>query len=192
MVDFDKLIGELKTIENKCCYYDREQTNFFSENNIRKRSESLINELLKLEHDEKIPYTVFDIVCNGYNNFSAMSIVLDNQLYLRLQECGRYKYIFPVETPNSLHYHSLNVRIESDEHEVFIKYNETLNDYVIIVMDVDNHLVLNNSYLYDFKNYTNILSNNRDKLFSDNEFIRIKKEADVKKLLLEMFLRGTA
>lgn len=154
--------------------------NFPNDNFLKLKSwktNALINELLKLGQNEKIPYNIFSKISGGEGDITFYELAIGNRLYLILNyEAG---YIFEVEAPDNYRYKN-GIKLDYDKYDIFIYDAECgLNSYFFIVIDRNNHIIKT-------AGDANYYNNNIENVFTDEEFTTIKKMIETNKLLLEM------
>ena len=140
-------------------------------------TKALVNELLKLGQNEKIPYNIFSKISGGDCDIAFHELAIYNRLYFTLSY--KVEYIFEVETPDNYRYKN-GIKLDYDKYDIFIYDAECgLSGYSFIVIDRNNHIIK----LAGGVDYYN---NNVDCVFTDEEFPAVKKMIEVNKLLLEM------
>lgn len=141
------------------------------------KTKALINELLKLGQNEKIPYNIFSKISGGEGDITFYELAIGNRLYLILNY--EAEYIFEVEAPDNYRYKN-GIKLDYDKYDIFIYDAECgLNSYFFIVIDRNNHIIKT-------AGDANYYNNNIENVFTDEEFTAIKKMIKTNKLLLEM------
>lgn len=134
-IDFDKLFSDLYQLDLAKTHNVFTSGTIFDAGLID-NADVLIEELSKTKPHEKIPYAIFDKLCNGHTGIIATHMTLDNELFLRIKTAGQFDAIFPVDAtinPADIFYDSKqSMKINTSKYDMYLYCGIPHDTYIIV------------------------------------------------------------
>ena len=181
-MDFSNILEEIDKAKD-CELKNILKTKLF----LKGKANGIIKQLLELKKDEVIPFDVAIKLVKFFQEADVYSVrkVYADTPYWIIEERGNYKYAFKIGPDSTVKQNYSTMKIDSNKYDVFVEYNSLSKDYIMIVIDMEKHLLMNAEYVYQFSNHANI-NGMHNQLFDEDELARVIQTAEADKLLIDL------